>query len=75
MESNFPALSLSDETQPVLPWPMQSLRVIEDVFASQAARREGGSIASAQPRTWSIGEGAKTNYGDCLSNALLTSLF
>lgn len=56
------------------PWQMRGLRVIEDVFASQAAIREGGGVASAQPRTRSGGEGAKTNYCDCLSNAPLTLL-
>lgn len=75
MESNFSGLSLSDRAQLVWPWRIQSLAVIEDVFVSQAASRQGGGIASAQLRTWCGGEGAKTNYCDCLPYALLTSVF
>lgn len=49
--------------------------MIKDVFVSQAASRQGGGIAPAQPRTWCGGERAKTNYCDCLPYALLTSAF
>lgn len=47
--------------------------MIKDVFVSQAASRQGGGIAPAQPRTWRGGERAKTNYCDCFPYALLTS--
>lgn len=49
--------------------------MIKDVFVSQAASRQGGGIAPAQPRTWCGGERAKTNYCDCLLYALLTPAF
>lgn len=49
--------------------------MIKDVFVSQAASRQGGGIAPAQPRTWCGGERAKTNYCDCLPYAPLTSSF
>lgn len=46
--------------------------MIKDVFVSQAASRQGGGIAPAQPRTWLRGERAKTNLCDCFPYALLT---
>lgn len=49
--------------------------MIKDVFVSQAASRQSGGIAPAQPRTWCGGERAKTNYCDCFPYALLTSEF
>lgn len=75
MESNFSGLNLSDGALLVWPWRIQGLWVIKDVFVSQAASRQGGGIAPAQPRTWCGGERAKTNYCDCLPYALLTSAF
>lgn len=75
MESNIFGLGLSDRALLVWPWRIQGLWVIKDVFVSQAASRQGGGIAPAQPRTWCGGEKAKTNYCDCLAYGLLTSKF
>lgn len=57
------ASALSDGSPTLLAWSCQTqlnqcglggyrARVIKDVFVSQAASRQGGDIAPAQPKTW-----------------------